>query len=53
MCGIAAHRRPRYSPTEQLAILEVRAEGGWVVPADSQYLPAHLGNGCVVGTTHR
>ena len=25
MCGIAAHRRPRYSPTERLAILEVRA----------------------------
>ncbi|MDA2924332.1 helix-turn-helix domain-containing protein [Acidobacteria bacterium AH-259-L09] len=29
MCGIAAHRRPRYAPTERLAILEVRAARGW------------------------
>jgi transposase InsO family protein len=29
MCGIAAHRRPRYTPTERLAILEVRAARGW------------------------
>ena len=53
MCGRAAHRRPRYSPTERLAILEVRAAGGWVAPAESRYRPAHPGNGCVVGTTRR
>jgi transposase InsO family protein len=29
MCGIAAHRRPRYAPTKRLAILEVRAARGW------------------------
>jgi transposase InsO family protein len=29
MCGIGAHRRPRYAPTERLAILEVRAARGW------------------------
>ena len=29
MSGIAAHRRPRYAPTERLAILEVRAARGW------------------------
>ena len=29
MCRIRVHRRPRYAPTERLAILEVRAARGW------------------------
>jgi len=29
MSSIVAHRRPRYAPTERLAILEVRAARGW------------------------
>jgi transposase InsO family protein len=29
MLGIPAHRRPRYSPIERLAILELRAARGW------------------------
>ena len=29
MSIIAPHRRPRYAPTERLAILEVRAARGW------------------------
>ena len=29
MSVIAPHRRPRYAPTERLAILEVRAARGW------------------------
>ena len=31
MCAIAALRRPRYAPTERLAILEVRAARGWTL----------------------
>ncbi len=31
MCGISALRRPRYAPTERLAILEVRAARGWTL----------------------
>ena len=29
MSVIAPHRRPRYAPTERLAILELRAARGW------------------------
>ena len=29
MSVVAPHRRPRYAPTERLAILEVRAARGW------------------------
>jgi hypothetical protein len=29
MAAVTAHRRPRYSPTERLAILELRAARGW------------------------
>ena len=29
MSGVAPHRRPRYAPTERLAILAVRAARGW------------------------
>ncbi|MDA2926808.1 hypothetical protein MYX78_06180 [Acidobacteria bacterium AH-259-G07] len=29
MAAIAAHKRPRYTPTERLTILEVRATRGW------------------------
>lgn len=29
MASISAHKRPRYPPTERLAILEVRAAQGW------------------------
>ncbi len=45
MSVIAPHRRPRYAPTERLAILEIRAARGWSLKqtADACSSPAIFG----------